>query len=1332
MTHDKWPTMTIVTPNYNTGTFIEKTILSVISQNYPNLEYILVDGGSVDNSLEVIEKYQKHFKKIIIEKDNGHADALNKGFLNTAGSIMGWINSDDTLLPGSLFLLAEIFNNFKYVQWMTGNTTLINENDIIVRSHESRPMSRIRFLLGDYKWIQQESTFWRRTLWNAAGESLNTDVKLAIDLELWIRFFRYADIYSVQGGVGAFRLRSGQRSETQLAEYENEAIKLLNNELQNNLSEQYRTFYGDILPYSVTPLAPNQRDKLPLKVMQQDLRPLRYDLNMKKYIDDNPESSRKTVRPFEWTKKSLNCTPVSIADESEKQGEKYASLTDIDSCLNQKVTIITASFNQAAFISRTLKSIESQSYNDIEHIIIDPGSTDSSLDIINDYLMSNPSALFIHEPDEGQTDAINKGLKRAKGEFIAWLNTDDFYLYSNAISDIVSIFTANPDVDVVYAKGHYIDEAGNYIKDAYINPDELNFKVSLSSSIGILQPALFFRKRLYKQVGGLDQVYNLSLDYEYWLRFAFANAKFKFFNKKLVAATLHSNSKTVEQRGRQYSEICQLMKQYYGVVRTVWLQRYADYIVNGSDGIVSSNMVLTPPLKREMDKLFKLYNPSPLSIYNAFKLSDETGSEIFDYWCNITNTLKKRVILTTSSDKYYNQLLTLISGLHHTSLNDIDLIVVYDLSLTDNQLKELLYLEKVIVLPYRRENLFEEYYDAKSYVYKCYAMAHWLKIIELDDTFLWFDAGVVPLHSVSELFDIAKREGVFFINHDDRSNSPLRNVSFTHPVALREIGASPLEALGEHVCSCLIGCFKGNRLSNLFFEAYGYSKNQQISYWPKHLSDEEHAVVNRKKNQYCEIRKLIELNPESEADNYSVLQLINIYPYHGHRQDQSIYSILASRYSTTILSAKRYCYSTDLSSITSKKNWESGGEWREVQKLTHIPEVARYALTYHHRGTYINHRNILTNQTKLTSQIDTNSLLFGPFSNHRNAWLDETNLVCALYRSGILSPSSNPVMLDVGALHGGSFRDFLNMGWQVHAFEPHPQVYDRLCTGFHAYIQTGQLTLNGCALSNKAAEEVPFYVSEESPGINSLTPFRNTHRLLGNVRVNTLRNYCHETNIRAVDFLKIDTEGYDLMVLQGMPWHSLKPGVILCEFENRKTANLGYTFKDMADFLLSKGYQVFVSEWHPIIRYGGGTHTWRQLSAYPCKLADDNAWGNLCAFQPAIDAAVLVQAVQVNMQFKAAKQIQPKSDTGGIPDLKELLTRFEHSKRSGNREDTLKLLYLIVEKYPDHLPSAVMLSNILMDTGDADRAMAIITRAIPYHPESKLLEKQRLRIIQRQ
>jgi glycosyltransferase involved in cell wall biosynthesis len=225
------PRISIVTPCLNAAAYLDEAMDSVLGQGYPNLEYVVIDGGSTDGSLEVIRRYAPHLAHWESAPDRGHAHALNKGFSRTTGEIMGWLNADDVLHRGSLRLLAHVFTRFPETQWLTAQQSHLDEHGSVVAVHPPRAWSRMGYLSGNYRWIQQESTYWRRRLWERAGGSLSEEHRLACDFELWIRFFRHARLQTTSGLIGGFRFHARQRTAEQIQAYEGEAQRLVRSEL---------------------------------------------------------------------------------------------------------------------------------------------------------------------------------------------------------------------------------------------------------------------------------------------------------------------------------------------------------------------------------------------------------------------------------------------------------------------------------------------------------------------------------------------------------------------------------------------------------------------------------------------------------------------------------------------------------------------------------------------------------------------------------------------------------------------------------------------------------------------------------------------------------------------------------------------------------------------------------------------------------------------------------------------------------------------------------------------------------------------------------------------
>lgn len=206
-----WPKISIVTPNYNRGEFLESTILSVLSQGYPNLEYIIIDDGSTDNSVEIIKKYENRIAFWRTRPNRGQTYSINEGFSHATGEIMAWLNSDDMYLPWTFSFVAEIFSSHWDVNWLVGNSSWW---DVYDRLAVSAPVYKniYDYLLGRYKWIQQESVFWRRALWEKAGARLNEHYKYAMDCELWCRFFLLDQLWHADCILGGFRYHGSNRS----------------------------------------------------------------------------------------------------------------------------------------------------------------------------------------------------------------------------------------------------------------------------------------------------------------------------------------------------------------------------------------------------------------------------------------------------------------------------------------------------------------------------------------------------------------------------------------------------------------------------------------------------------------------------------------------------------------------------------------------------------------------------------------------------------------------------------------------------------------------------------------------------------------------------------------------------------------------------------------------------------------------------------------------------------------------------------------------------------------------------------------------------------------
>ncbi|MCX7953787.1 MAG: glycosyltransferase [Bacteroidales bacterium] len=203
-----YPKISVVTVNYNKGNLIEETICSVVNQKYPNLEYIIIDGGSTDNSLKIIEKYKNHFSYFVTEPDKGATDALIKGFKKATGEILAWLNSDDTYMPYTLTFVAEQYLKHKF-DFLYG--------DCLITDVNNNPIKRAKSYYTNYKAqalgivpLYQPSCFWSSTIFQKIG-GLNPSFFVTMDGELFYRILKYSKkTIRVNKVLSTFRIHQNQ------------------------------------------------------------------------------------------------------------------------------------------------------------------------------------------------------------------------------------------------------------------------------------------------------------------------------------------------------------------------------------------------------------------------------------------------------------------------------------------------------------------------------------------------------------------------------------------------------------------------------------------------------------------------------------------------------------------------------------------------------------------------------------------------------------------------------------------------------------------------------------------------------------------------------------------------------------------------------------------------------------------------------------------------------------------------------------------------------------------------------------------------------------------
>lgn len=204
------PLVSIVTPSFNQARFLEATIQSVLSQNYPRLEYIIVDGGSTDSSVDIIKKYENKLSWWVSEKDKGQTDAINKGFARAKGDILAWLNSDDTYEPDAIWNAVKILQPNPEIGLLYGDANFINEGGKVIGKFNAAQTDLKRLREG-YVHIPQQASFFRGNLWREVGP-LDPSFYFAMDYDLWIRLATRSQVKYVPQTWANFRLHTAGKT----------------------------------------------------------------------------------------------------------------------------------------------------------------------------------------------------------------------------------------------------------------------------------------------------------------------------------------------------------------------------------------------------------------------------------------------------------------------------------------------------------------------------------------------------------------------------------------------------------------------------------------------------------------------------------------------------------------------------------------------------------------------------------------------------------------------------------------------------------------------------------------------------------------------------------------------------------------------------------------------------------------------------------------------------------------------------------------------------------------------------------------------------------------
>jgi glycosyltransferase involved in cell wall biosynthesis len=218
------PVVSIITPSFNQSAYLEQTMRSVLEQDYPDVEYILVDGGSTDGSVDIIRKYAPRLKWWVSEKDKGQADAINKGFARARGEVVAWLNSDDYYLPGAISAAVRAFGRDPDAVMVYGNMLAVDESGRTINTLNYRQLSLEDLLC--FQIVGQPAVFMRRSAFEKTG-GLDTSFHFLLDHQLWIKMAEEGEILHVDQTWAAARYHARAKNRIQAAEFGREAFRIL-------------------------------------------------------------------------------------------------------------------------------------------------------------------------------------------------------------------------------------------------------------------------------------------------------------------------------------------------------------------------------------------------------------------------------------------------------------------------------------------------------------------------------------------------------------------------------------------------------------------------------------------------------------------------------------------------------------------------------------------------------------------------------------------------------------------------------------------------------------------------------------------------------------------------------------------------------------------------------------------------------------------------------------------------------------------------------------------------------------------------------------------------
>ncbi len=513
-----WPQITIITPSYNQSQYIEETILSVLMQGYPNLEYIIIDGGSTDGSVEIIKKYASYLSYWESEPDRGQSHAINKGWKRATGEIITYLNSDDTYCSGVLEKVAIFFKNNPDISMVYGDSLHIDEQSRVFGKGSVKEFSIGEFLVNNF--IYQPSAFFRKEILECIGY-LDESLHLTMDYDLWLRIALCRRVEYLPEVLSNFRFYNNNKSHVMSDDvlpeifkitkkvYSNQKLPLEVLRIKNRVfAEVYSRFCKDYY----------KKGRI-LKAM----------INAVRSVLLYPPSAIHLWYVFRSKRKNAI---DSLADSNDPIS--HPSVSDIV-CKSQEtdyfidkgplVSVLLPVYNGAKYLNEAIESILNQSYQNLEFVIINDGSTDKTEEIIKTY--TDKRIRYFKQSNMGLAGTLNKGIGLAQGKYIARQDADDIAL-PGRIEKQVKFLENNPEYAMVGTHAAiWVEEKPAKKKHLHPSLNE-SLKFHLLFHNPFVHSSITMKKEIFNELSGyVADNASQPEDYELWCRIS---RKYKIHN----------------------------------------------------------------------------------------------------------------------------------------------------------------------------------------------------------------------------------------------------------------------------------------------------------------------------------------------------------------------------------------------------------------------------------------------------------------------------------------------------------------------------------------------------------------------------------------------------------------------------------------------------------------------------------------------------------------------------------------------------------------------------------------------------------------------------------